>query len=207
MEVGIAEPLEDARNRPDAGRDAERLRLDRDTGRIGWLRDQLLRLRKRLPLRRRFSRGLAHGLMSAAAAIIAYVPTQALGLREGFWSAITAVAVAQTEFGATRSTARDQFAGAAMGGGIGLGVYLSVGPSLATYALAVTLAILACWIVNVASACRLAGITATIILLVPHVGPVERMAGSRVLEVGWGVCVAIGIVWAVTRLSRLERWN
>jgi hypothetical protein len=35
---------------------------------------------------------------------------------------------------------------------------------------------------NVSSACRVAGITATIILLVPHIGPVERMAGSRVLE-------------------------
>ncbi|KAB1070127.1 FUSC family protein [Methylobacterium planeticum] len=198
----MAEPRAAQGDLPDAAKRAGNSREDRDTGRIGWLRDQLLRLRKRMPLRRRFSSGAAHGLMSAAAAIIAYVPTQALGLREGFWSAITAVAVAQTEFGATRSTARDQFAGAAIGGGIGLGVYLWVGPSLVTYAVTVMLAILACWLVNVASACRLAGITATIILLVPHVGPVERMAGSRVLEVGWGVSVAIGIVWIVTRFNR-----
>jgi len=141
-------------------------------------------------------------VMSAVAAIVAYLPTQVLGLREGFWAAITAVAVAQTEFGATRSTARDQFTGAAIGGLIGLTAYLTLGPSLPTYAATVVLAILACWLVNVASACRLAGITATIILLVPHLGPVERMAGSRVLEVGWGVCVAIGTVWLVTRLNR-----
>ena len=177
-------------------------RADRDTSRIRWLRDQVTRLRKRLPLRRRFSGGLAHGVMSAVAAITAYLPTQVLGLREGFWAAITAVAVAQTEFGATRSTARDQFTGAAIGGLIGLSAYLTLGPSLPTYAATVVLAILACWLVNVASACRLAGITATIILLVPHLGPVERMAGSRVLEVGWGVCVAIGTVWLVTRLNR-----
>jgi uncharacterized membrane protein YccC len=177
-------------------------RADSDVGRIRWLRGQVVRLSKRLPLRRRLARGLAHGLMSAFAAVAAYVPTQLLGLREGFWAAITAVAVAQTEFGATRSTARDQFTGAAIGGGVGLTAYLGLGSSLWSYAAAVVLATLACWLVNVASACRLAGITATIILLVPHVGPVERMAGSRVIEVGWGVCVAIATVWLVTRLSR-----
>jgi len=177
-------------------------RADRDTSRIRWLRDQVTRLHKRLPLRRRFAGGLAHGIMSSVAAIAAYLPTQLLGLQEGFWAAITAVAVAQTEFGATRSTARDQFTGAAIGGLIGLAAYLSLGPSVPTYALGVVLAILACWLLNVASACRLAGITATIILLVPHLGPVERMAGSRVLEVGWGVSVAIVTVWLVTRVNR-----
>lgn len=181
---------------------ADARRADRDTSRIRWLGDQVTRLRKRLPLRRRLAGGLAHGVMSAVAATVAYLPTQLLGLREGFWAAITAVAVAQTEFGATRSTARDQFTGAMIGGVIGLAAYLGLGPSLPTYAAAVVFATLACWLVNVASACRLAGITATIILLVPHLGPVERMAGSRVLEVGWGVCVAIGTVWVVTRLNR-----
>lgn len=177
-------------------------RADRDTSRIRWLRDQVTRLHKRLPLRRRFASGLAHGIMSSVAAIAAYLPTQLLGLQEGFWAAITAVAVAQTEFGATRSTARDQFTGAAIGGLIGLAAYLTLGPSVPTYALGVVLAILACWLLNVASACRLSGITATIILLVPHLGPVERMAGSRVLEVGWGVSVAIVTVWLVTRVNR-----
>nr|WP_236960427.1 FUSC family protein [Methylobacterium durans] len=140
--------------------------------------------------------------MSACAAIVAYLPTQALGLREGFWSAITALAVAQTEFGATRSTARDQFAGAAIGGVIGLAAYLTIGVSLPSYALAVLLSVLACWLVNVASAGRLAAITATILILVPHIGSVERMLGSRVFEVGWGVCVAITTVWVVTRINR-----
>lgn len=198
-----AQSVEEGRAEAAADRVAkETRRVDRDVGRIRWLRGQVVRLSKRLPLRRRFSRGLAHGLMSAFAAVAAYVPTQLLGLREGFWAAITAVAVAQTEFGATRSTARDQFTGAAIGGIVGLCASLGLGPSLPTYAAAVVLATLACWLVNVASACRLAGITATIILLVPHVGPVERMAGSRVVEVGWGVCVAITTVWIVTRVGR-----
>ncbi|GAA0254056.1 hypothetical protein LNAOJCKE_5500 [Methylorubrum aminovorans] len=181
---------------------AETRRADRDTSRIRWLRDQAARLHKRLPLRRRLTGGLAHGIMSSVAAVAAYLPTQLFGLQEGFWAAITAVAVAQTELGATRSTARDQFTGAAIGGLIGLAAYLALGPSVPAYGVAVVLAILVCWLVNVASACRLAGITATIILLVPHLGPVERMAGSRVVEVGWGVCVALATVWLVTRVNR-----
>src|SRR4051812_23851535 len=65
---------------------------------------------------RRLTGGLLQGGLSAIAAVMAWIPTQALGLREGFWAAITAVAVAQTELNAAKSTARDQFAGAAIGG-------------------------------------------------------------------------------------------
>ncbi|WP_299662524.1 FUSC family protein [Methylobacterium sp.] len=164
--------------------------------------DQLARLQKRLPFGHRLTRGGAHGVMSAIAAVIAYLPTQALGLNEGFWAAITALAVAQTEFGAARSVARDQFVGAAIGGVIGLCIYLAAGPGIASYMAAVLLSILACWLVNVASAARLAGITATIILLVPHLGTPQQMLASRVFEVGWGICAAIGTVWAVTRINR-----
>lgn len=51
-----------------------------------------------------------------------------------------------------------------------------------------------------ASASRLAGVTATIILLVPHAGSPESTFVSRVAEVGWGVCVAVAIVWLAGRL-------
>jgi hypothetical protein len=46
---------------------------------------------------------------------------------------------------------------------------------------------------------RLAGSTATIIMLVPHTGSAGWMMVSRVAEVGWGVAVAITIVWVVNR--------
>jgi uncharacterized membrane protein YccC len=140
--------------------------------------------------------------MSAAAASLAYLPTQALGLREGFWAAITAIGVVQTEFGATRTTARDQFMGAALGGVIGVGASISVGHGLSSYTLAVVASVMTCWLVNIASAARLAGVTATIILLVPHVGATPaQMLMSRVSEVGWGVTIAIAVVWASIRIG------
>lgn len=171
---------------------------------VGALRTTLARMRKEVPLGARLADGFVHGSMSAVAAIIAYVPTQFLGLREGFWSAITALAVTQTEFGAARSTARDQFAGAAIGGTIGLIVLTATGQHLASYAFAVLLSMLACWIANIASAARLAGITATIIVLVPHTGTAERMLASRVFEVGWGIVVAVSVVWLGTRLRSTQ---
>jgi uncharacterized membrane protein YccC len=199
MTASTVEACDPAKTQPQA---EEPRAVERDRTRIGRLADQLARLQKRLPFGRRLTRGSGHGVMSAIAAIIAYLPTQALGLNEGFWAAITALAVAQTEFGAARSVARDQFVGAALGGVIGLCIYLAAGPGLVSYMAAVLLSILTCWLVNVASAARLAGITATIILLVPHLGTPQQMLLSRVFEVGWGICAAIGTVWAVTSINR-----
>ncbi len=174
----------------------------RSAARVRKLRAQLARLRKELSLGTRASHGLQHAAMSAVAAILAYLPTQFLSLREGFWAAITAIGVVQTEFGATRTTARDQFTGAALGGVIGLGVAMLFRHGLFSYAFAVMLAIVVCWLINVASAARLAGVTATIILLVPHPGATpEQMMISRVSEVAWGVTVAISVVWLAARLK------
>jgi uncharacterized membrane protein YccC len=151
---------------------------------------------KRLTLRERALIGGRHAVMSGAAAILAYVPTKLMGLHDGFWSAITAIGVVQTQFGATRTTAQDQFVGAALGGVIGVAVALSVGADLIAYVGAVIASIVACWLLNVATAARLAGVTATIILLVPHLGVTpEQMFVTRISVVGWGVAVAIAVVW------------
>ncbi len=152
-------------------------------------------------LGKRLVRGIEHGAMSAFAALAAYLPTQAVGVREGFWAAVTAVAVVQTEYAAARTTARDQFLGASVGGVIALTVVLATGERVVSYALAVLLSIMICWLLDIATAARLAGTTATIILLVPHVGSPERIMLVRVSEVAWGVTVAIATVWLATRLA------
>jgi uncharacterized membrane protein YgaE (UPF0421/DUF939 family) len=168
--------------------------------RVTDLTVSLASLRRALPLLRRIAAGTHHGAISACAALLAFVPAHAIGLKESFWSAITAISVAQTEFRATQTTARDQFLGAAVGGVAGLCTFLAFGQSLIVYALAVVVAMLVCWALNVASASRLAGITATIILLVPRVGSAQSMFVSRLLEVGWGICVAVATVWLAARL-------
>ena len=160
---------------------------------------RLAALSARLPARAKIVGGLAQGLMSAGAAVLAYLPTKPLGLQEGFWGSITAIAVVQSEMGAVKNSARDQFAGAAIGGLLAAAIVTLTGQTLAAYALAIVVSACACWIFNVSSAARLAASTATIILLVPHRGSVEGMMVSRIAEVAWGVSVGIAMVWLVNR--------
>ena len=152
-------------------------------------------------LRGRLLNGLGQGASSVIAALLAYLPSQALESKEAFWGAITAISVVQTQFKATQTMAREQFTGAAVGGVIALCFVLGLGQRLWVYVLAVVLSMLVCWAANVAGASRLAGVTATIILLVPHTGSVESMALWRMAEVAWGVCVAVATAWSVARLS------
>lgn len=167
-----------------------------------WLAKRLEPAHAMRGMAHRAAGGAVQGSMSAAAAIVAYLPTNALGLREGFWAAITAVAVVQAEFGGARNTARDQLAGASIGGATGVIFAALAGQRLWCYAGSVFVSMLLCWVLQVPSAARLAGITATIILLVPHRGSAQSMMLSRVGEVGWGVVVAVTIVWLVNTVER-----
>src|ERR1700679_705808 len=100
---------------------------------------RLQRLSARLPPRAKVIAGLSQGLMSAAAAIVAYLPTKPLGLQEGFWGSITAIAVVQGGLSATQASARDQVIGAAIGSIVGATVVVLAGQHLASYALAIVL--------------------------------------------------------------------
>lgn len=168
--------------------------------RLAELIHHVTTLRKQMPLRCRLESGAHNGVIAAGAALVAYVPVRALGMSQGFWSAVTAIAVVQSEFTVTRTTARDQFVGAALGGLAALLVLLIFGQHLSAYVLAVVVAVMTCSALNVASASHLAAITATIILLVPRVSSPVRTVLSRVAEVGWGVLVAISVVWLTERL-------
>jgi uncharacterized membrane protein YgaE (UPF0421/DUF939 family) len=174
--------------------------LNDERAKVSELNSAVLALRSSLPVVRRMLAGAQHGAVSAIAAVLAYLPTQPLGLKEGFWASITAITVAQTEFHAAQSTARDQAIGALVGGTVGVCVSTLADRSLAVYATAIAISMLICWGFNTASASRLAGSTVTIIVLVPHQGTAQQMFASRLAEVGWGICVAVAVVWVAGRL-------
>ncbi|USI71796.1 FUSC family protein [Sphingomonas morindae] len=160
---------------------------------------------KRMPTIDRLADGLVHAGLAVTAALLAYLPTRAIGLREGFWAAITALVVAQTDLAAVRSTARDQALGAALGGLVGLAFAQWPLPLVPRYAGAVAIAVLAAWSANIASAARLSGVTATIILLVPHQNSAGQMMVARITEVCWGIASAFAVAapagWLRARLS------
>jgi hypothetical protein len=64
-------------------------------------------------------------------------------------------------------------------------------------------AIVVCWCVNVGSAARLGGITATIMLLVPGIGPPWDVALTRLGEVTLGTVSALFVSWVISRIETL----
>jgi uncharacterized membrane protein YccC len=153
----------------------------------------------------RLGAGLNNGVISAIAALIAYEPIHALSLREGFWAALTTFAVVQSQLDAAKAMALKQFIGAIIGGIVGLCLLLGIGQNPLVYFAAIVISTLACWVLNVGAASPLAGITCTIILLVPPaLGTPQHMLIARVLDVLWGICVAVLVVWLHSRL--LASW-
>jgi uncharacterized membrane protein YgaE (UPF0421/DUF939 family) len=152
--------------------------------------------------RDRLIAGTRQALMTAAAAWISYASSSLIGLREGFWAAISAIVVMQADLTSTESSARDRFIGTAIGGLIGWACALCWHGHLWIYALAVGLTIFGCWLAEVGAAGRLAAVTVTVIVLIPQSETIWKVALFRSLEVSWGVAVAVGIAWLAPKLRR-----
>jgi uncharacterized membrane protein YgaE (UPF0421/DUF939 family) len=136
------------------------------------------------------------------AAALGYYAALALGLQQGFWAAITAISVTQASYAEVRHSSRDQFIGAIIGGVVGIAVAALVHNLFPAYALALIVSMTLCWMLDLGAAGRIAGITVTIVMLVPHEGTFLQFALFRLGEVVLGAFAAL----LVTRLfAPLER--
>ncbi|RKE38736.1 fusaric acid resistance family protein [Paraburkholderia sp. BL23I1N1] len=166
--------------------------------------DSLFTFLKSLPLRDRLAEGGVMAAQAVAGASLAFAIGRWLHTEQAFWAAITAIAVSQHSYIDTRKLSRDQFIGAMVGGVCGLvGATLGAG-SLAAYGATVAVAIVICWVVNVGSAARLGGITATIMLLVPGVGSPWDKALLRLGEVTLGTVCALLVTVIMSWIEK--RW-
>jgi uncharacterized membrane protein YgaE (UPF0421/DUF939 family) len=159
---------------------------------------------KALPLGDRLIEGGFMAVQAVAGASLAFAIGRALHTEQAFWAAITAIAVSQHSYIDTRKLSRDQFIGAMVGGICGLAGALLGEGHFAAYATTVAAAIVICWIVNVGSAARLGGITATIMLLVPGIGPAWDRALLRLGEVTIGTICALLVAWLMSQIE--QRW-
>ncbi len=124
------------------------------------------------------------------------------GLREGYWAAISAIVVMQSELQQTEFSGRDRFVGTAIGGLI---AWLSAAlwnQHNGIYALAVALSVFVCWLCNISGAGRLAAVTVSVIVLIPQNEPAWRVALFRFLEVSWGIAVALAIASGAAAIRR-----
>jgi len=170
--------------------------------RLDLLAGDLLRLRQALPPRDRLIVGLTHALRAVLAASLGYFAASLLGLEQGFWAAITAISVSQSSYAEVRSSSRDQFVGAMLGGLIGLGAAMLGHDHYLAYVLAVIVGMLLCSVFNLGAAGRISGITTTIIMLVPHTGAFWQFALFRLGEVTLGAAAALLVTLTFDTLER-----
>ena len=170
--------------------------------RLDLLTDELVRLRQALPPRDRLIVGLVHALRAVLAASISYFIALELGLGQGFWAAITAIAVSQSSYAEVRNSSRDQFVGAMIGGLIGMGAAMLGHDHYVAYVLAVIVGMMLCSAFNLGAAGRISGTTTTIIMLVPHSGAFWQFALFRWGEVTLGAAAALLVTLAFDMLDR-----
>ncbi len=133
---------------------------------------------------------------TALAAALCWWLALRFGLYDGYWGSISAIIVLQSNVGATVTASRDRLLGTFMGALFGF-AFSVFDARPWNYILAVLCAVIVCGLLNLRNSSRLAGVTITIIMLVPKAGPRWGLALDRVGEVLLGIVVALAVTTLV----------
>ncbi len=139
---------------------------------------------------------LIHSAKTALAAALCWWLALRFGLHDGYWGAISAIIVLQSNFGSTVNASRDRILGTVIGAVLGFSFSL-FGTLPWNFILAVLAAVIICGLLGFHSSSRLAGVTITIIMLVQKTGPRWSLALERVGEVLLGIVVALAVTTLV----------
>lgn len=172
--------------------------------RLAALSREMRELRRALSARARATAGFTHALRAVAAASVGYWSALALGLHQGFWAAIIAISVSQTNYAEAEHSSRDQFVGAMIGGVVGLAAGMLGHEHYYAYVVAVVVGMLVCWLIGLAAVGRVSAITSTIILLAPHGDEFWQLALFRLAEVTLGALAALIVTFVFDACER--RW-
>jgi uncharacterized membrane protein YccC len=134
---------------------------------------------------------LVHAARTALAASICWWLAARFGLHDGYWGAISAIIVMQSNVGATIQAARDRVLGTIIGAILGFACTL-FGTIPWNYILAVFAAVVVCGLLGFRNSSRLAGVTVTIVMLVQSNSP-RTVAFDRVVQVLLGILVAVAV--------------
>ncbi len=128
---------------------------------------------------------------TAIAGVISFYVTNLFRLPEGYWAAVSALIVMQSNVGATLNASRTRLAGTAVGAVVG-GLFLAIfGMNMLAFGLAVAIAFFACDLLRLADSQRLATVTVAIIMLIAHTRPAGVIALHRFAEVALGILIAL----------------
>lgn len=133
---------------------------------------------------------LIHAGKTALAAGLCWWLALLFGLHDGYWGAISAIIVLQSNFGSTISASRDRLLGTLIGAVFGFSFSL-FGSLPWNYILALIAAMTLCGLLGFRSSSRLAGVTITIVMLVQNASSHWIIALDRVGQVFLGILVAL----------------
>jgi hypothetical protein len=132
-------------------------------------------------------------IKTAIAGVAAMYITRLFQLPEGYWAAISALIVMQSNVGATLDASRTRLAGTAVGAVVG-GVFVALwGANILGFGLAVTIAFFICTELRLAESQRLATVTVAIIMLIRGASAAWVIALHRFAEVALGILIALVI--------------
>jgi uncharacterized membrane protein YccC len=155
---------------------AKKLQVDRPE-RAGWLSFEHRRL-------------LIHAAKTALSAGLCWWLATRFGLHDGYWGAISAIIVLQSNFGSTITASRDRLLGTLIGAVFGFS-FSFFGSLPWNYILAVLAAMTVCGLLGFRGSSRLAGVTITIVMLVQNGTSHWTVALDRVGQVVLGIVVAL----------------
>jgi hypothetical protein len=138
---------------------------------------------------------LIHAAKTALAATLCWWLALRFGLHDGYWGAISAIIVLQSNVGATITASRDRILGTIIGAVFGFSFSL-FGTLPWNYVAALFAAIVVCGLLGFRSSSRLAGVTITIVMLVQSSSH-KAIAFDRVLQVVLGIIVAVIVTTTV----------
>lgn len=138
---------------------------------------------------------LIHAAKTALAAALCWWLALRFGLHDGYWGAISAIIVLQSNFGATITASRDRILGTVIGAAFGF-LFSLFGTLPWNYIFAVFAAVALCGLLGFRSSSRLAGVTITIVMLVQSSSH-KAIALDRVLQVVLGIVVAVAVTTLV----------
>lgn len=157
---------------------AVKLRMEPPSNR-GWLSWEHRRL-------------LIHAAKTALAAALCWWIATRFGLHDGYWGAISAIIVLQSNFGSTITASRDRLLGTLIGAAFGF-TFSLFGTLPWNYLIAVLAAVALCGLLGFRSSSRLAGVTISIVMLVQQSGSHWTIALIRVSQVVLGIMVALAV--------------
>jgi len=130
-------------------------------------------------------------IKTAIAGVISLYVTNLFHLPQGYWAAISALIVMQSNVGATLTASRTRLAGTAVGAAVG-GLFVSLwGANTWGFALAVAIAFFVCGLLKLADSQRLATVTVAIIMLAGLTSSAWVIALHRFAEVALGILIAL----------------